>query len=143
MWFRRWFRRRRQPPPALLPSLERLTELIDRVVELLDERPPARPPERPPAAAPAPVAVPAPPRVDRLPDPGPSLDGHLLFLCTPDGYRLLAREGPPPARGDLLEAEEARFAVLRLGPSPLPEDRRRCAYLERQEPPTTDRTFER
>ena len=30
MWFRRVFRRRRSPPPVLLPSLERLAELIER-----------------------------------------------------------------------------------------------------------------
>ena len=36
MWFRR---RRRQLPPVLLPPLDRLSELVDRVVTLLDEAP--------------------------------------------------------------------------------------------------------
>ena len=35
------------------------------------------------------------------------------------------------------------FRVLRLGPSPLPGDRRRCAFLEREEPSRAERTFDR
>ena len=142
MWFRRLFRRRRPPPPVLLPSLDRLAELIERVVELLDDvaARPARDPARPSAPAPNPAPNPHP---RPTPDPRPSAGGHLLFFPLPDGYRLLAREGPPPARRDLLELEGERFSVIRFGPSPLPGDWRRCAYLERQEPPNVDRTFER
>jgi hypothetical protein len=135
MWFRRLSRRRRQPPPVLLPSLERLAELIGRVVELLDEVAVGPAPER---AARAPNLSPNP-----GPNPGPSADGHLLLVPSPDGYRLLEREGPPPARGDMLEMDEVAYCVLRLGLSPLPGDRRGCAYLERQEPPKADRTFDR
>lgn len=140
MWFRRLFGRRRPPPPVLLPSLDRLAELIERVVELLDEvgRSPARAPA--PAPAPNPVAEPEPSTVA---NPAPPVDGHVLFVPWPDGYRLLEREGAPPARGDSLELGEDEFSVLRLGPSPLPGDRRRCAYLEREEPPKVDRTFDR
>jgi hypothetical protein len=142
MWFRRLFRRRRSPPPVLLPSLERLAELIERVVELLDEvaLSPSREPAEPPAPAPNPAPDPAPSAVV---SPGHSIDGHVLLVPFPDGYRLLEREGAPPARGDLLDLDDAGFSVLRLGPSPLPGDRRRCVYLERQEPPQVDRTFDR
>jgi hypothetical protein len=137
-----WFRRRRPPPPVLLPSLERLAELIERVVELLDEV--ALGPTRETGPPPAPVPNPAPEPVSSpVPSPAPSMDGHVLLVSSPDGYRLLEREGAPPARGDLLDVDDAEFAVLRLGPSPLPGDRRRCAYLERQELPKVDRTFDR
>jgi hypothetical protein len=143
MLFRRLFRRRRPPPPVLLPSLERLAELIERVVELLDEVAlgPPREPVRP--ATPAPVPVPANPAPGAVPSPAPSVDGHMLLVSSPEGYRLLEREGAPPARGDILDVDDVRFSVLRLGPSPLPADRRRCAYLQREEPPKVDRTFER
>ena len=135
MWFRRLFRRRRPPPPVLLPSLERLAELIERVVDLLDEV--ALGPPREPAQYAAPA------RAKRRAQPGPVGAGHVLLVPSPDGYRLLERDGAPPVRGDLLDVDGVEFSVLRLGPSPLPGDRRRCAYLERQEPPQVDRTFDR
>ncbi len=141
MWIRRLFRRRRPPPPVLLPSLDRLAELIERVVELLDEvalRPP-REPARPVTTPPNPGADPVPAAVLK---PRPST-GHVLLVSWPDGYRLVERDGAPPARGDRLALDEVGFSVLRLGPSPLPGDWRRCAYLEREEPSTVDRTFDR
>ena len=141
MWIRRLFRRRRPPPPVLLPSLERLAELIERVIELLDQvglRPSHGPPHlRPEAPNPGPEPARSVP-----PNPWPST-GHLLLASTTAGYRLLERQGPPPARGAVLEVDDIGFSVLRLGPSPLPGDWRRCAYLEREEPPTVDRTFDR
>jgi hypothetical protein len=143
MWFRRLFRRRRPPPPVLLPSLEQLAELIERVVELLDEVALGPPREPAPPVTPAPVPVPVNPAPSAVSNPAPSVDGHVLLVPSPDGYRLLEREGAPPARGDLLDVDDDRFSVLRLGPSPLPADRRRCAYLQREEPPKVDRTFER
>jgi len=129
MWLRRLFRRRRPPPPVLLPSLERLSELIERVVELLDEVALA------PAREPASQANPAP-------NPGPAVRGHVLFASSPDGYRFFERDGPPPVRGDLFEVQGEVLMVLRFGPSPLPGDWRRCAYLGK-EPPRVDRTFDR
>ncbi len=72
----------------------------------------------------APAALPEPP----LPSQ-PS--GCVLFHPTPEGYRLLEREHEPPAEGERIELEGASYRVLRLGPSPLPGDRRRCAFLER------------
>ena len=143
MWFRRLFRRRRPPPPVLLPSLERLAELIERVVELLDEVALGPPREPPRPATPAPVRVPDSPARSAAPNPAPPVDGHVLLVPSADGYRLLEREGAPPTRGELFDVDDVRFSVLRLGPSPLPADRRRCAYLQREEPPKVDRTFER
>ena len=136
MLFRRLFRRRRPPPPVLLPLIERVVELLDEVA-LVAPREPAQP------VTPSPVPVPANPAPSAVPNPAPPLDGHMLLVPSPDGYRLLEREGAPPARGDLLAVADVRFSVLRLGPSPLPADRRRCAYLQREEPPKVDRTFER
>jgi len=53
----------------------------------------------------------------------------LLFLPGCGGYRLVERDGPPPAPGAALEIEEGRFQVVKVGRSPLPADRRRCAVM--------------
>ena len=56
--------------------------------------------------------------------------GHLLFVPSPQGYRLEERDGEHPAQGDSVElGERGRFTVTRVGPSPYPLDARRCAYL--------------
>ena len=130
MWFRRLFRRRREPPPLLLPSLDRLAELIERVVALLDE------------VTLAPEPAPREEIVLQQHNPGPAADGWVAFVSSPDGYRLLRRDGLPPGRGAVLELEGGTFVVLRLGPSPLPGDRRRCAFVERKEPLAAERTFD-
>jgi len=109
------WRRRRLSPPVLLPALDRLAELIERVVALLDQ-----------------VSL----------APEPASDGWLALVPSPEGYRLLAHDGAPPARLATVELELGRFVVLRLGPSPLPGDLRRCAFVERQEPPSAERTFD-
>jgi hypothetical protein len=59
-------------------------------------------------------------------------DEHLLFISTSGGYALVEREGPPPPLGRGIEVPEqsASFLVTKLGPSPLPNDSRTCAYLE-------------
>jgi hypothetical protein len=69
-------------------------------------------------------------RADPEPDPAP-LDTHLLFLPSRGGYRLEERAGPPPPTGSSLELGDGRrlLVVVRHGPSPLPGDARRCAYL--------------
>jgi hypothetical protein len=58
--------------------------------------------------------------------------GYVLFIAKPTGYELLARDGEPPAVGSVVElgGEEGRWFVSRLSPSPLPQDRRPCAYLQ-------------
>ena len=127
MWFWRR-RRRRQPPPALLPALlpglDRLAELVEGVVALLEDTP----------------ASPPPPPDDPSPPPEPA--GWVAFAGSPVGYRLVEREGEVPARGALVELDGVGHRVLRLGPSPLPGDARRCAFLEREEPSAEGRTFE-
>jgi hypothetical protein len=59
--------------------------------------------------------------------PQPPAEGHLLLLGSADGYRLVERDGPPPAAGERVELDDGGFVVLREGRSPLPGDRRRCA----------------
>ena len=90
-----------------------------------------------PAAAPAPAPTPQPepadgpvaaPPAPEPPAPKPAVaNAHLLFL---PGYTLEARRGSVPACGSSVEHEGRAYTVLRHGPSPLPADDRRCAYLE-------------
>ena len=60
---------------------------------------------------------------------------HLLFVSTSRGYALVELEGPPPPLGQDIEVPEqpGSFLVAKLGPSPLPNDPRICAYLEQTE----------
>jgi hypothetical protein len=132
MWFRP--RRRRQPPPVLLPALDRLGELISHVVELLEQLPRGR------------EAQPATPEEEQAPaaeEVTVAATGWIAFVPSPEGYRLVGREGSAPGCRAELELDGAPFRVARLGPSPLPGDRRRCAFLEREEPPAPERTFDR
>lgn len=57
---------------------------------------------------------------------------HLLFISTSGGYALAERDGEPPVLGAGIELPEqpGSFFVAKLGPSPLPNDARICAYLE-------------
>jgi len=60
-------------------------------------------------------------------------DGHLLYVWTPNGYRLEDRTGEPPSRGDHVDLGDAgRFSVQKLGASPYPGDPRPCAFLIRE-----------
>lgn len=52
---------------------------------------------------------------------------HLLFLPAEEGYQLVEKPGQPPPAGSRVDG----LLVGRVGPSPLPLDERRCAYLER------------
>jgi hypothetical protein len=60
---------------------------------------------------------------------------YLLFVSTSRGYRLVERHGAAPATSDHIEIPEHEgvFRVAKLAISPLPHDRRVCAYLERIE----------
>jgi hypothetical protein len=63
--------------------------------------------------------------------PHPQLE-HLLFVPTYQGYLLLERSGTAPLLGEILEFPEnpgTRLVVIKLALSPLPQDRRVCAYL--------------
>jgi hypothetical protein len=52
----------------------------------------------------------------------------LLFAWSPSGYRLRELDGDPPEVGSELDDDGHRILVDKVGPSPLPGDRRRCAY---------------
>jgi hypothetical protein len=58
---------------------------------------------------------------------------HLLFVSKPSGYELVERDGEPPEIGSEIEVGDdgLRFTVAKVAPSPLPEDARPCAYLQR------------
>jgi hypothetical protein len=56
---------------------------------------------------------------------------YVLFVSKPTGYELVAHQGEPPPVGTVVELDgHGRFFVSRIGPSPLPQDRRPCAYLQ-------------
>ena len=131
-----WFRRRHQAQLDL-SALDRLAELVGRIVALLPEQPAAHEPEVLRVPEPEPIRAPEPARAPVVVRPEP---GALLFVTTPSGYRLVEPGGGIPARGDRVQLAEGSFRVLRLGPSPLPGDRRRCAFLEREEPQHEART---
>jgi len=145
---RLWRRRRQEQaaPQVVLPSLDRLAGLIERVVELVDEvagargsgsnHAPAAPPE------PAPVRAPEPQPALEAPAPEPAGAGWLAFVPSPTGYTLVPRPDSLPVPGAVLELDGASFRVLRYAPSPLPGDRRRCAVVAREEPPEADRSFD-
>ncbi len=57
-------------------------------------------------------------------------DKHLLFVTKPTGYELVERDGDPPAPGEAVELEDLSYTVTKVGPSPLPQDDRSCAYLQ-------------
>ncbi len=62
--------------------------------------------------------------------------GHILYV-TGDGYRLVERDGRAPGVEELVELDGREFVVGRVGRSPLPGDRRACAYLEPARRPQT------
>ena len=55
---------------------------------------------------------------------------HLLFVWSTSGYVLVERTGEPPQAGTEVLERERRYRVTKVAPSPLPDDRRRCAYLQ-------------
>jgi hypothetical protein len=61
------------------------------------------------------------------PDANP---GHVLFVWSSSGYELLSRAGDPPQVGEEIGVSGGIRIVTKLGPSPLPGDRRRCAFLD-------------
>lgn len=54
---------------------------------------------------------------------------HLLFVWKTSGYELVEQDGDAPAIGDEVEVDGQQFRVTKLAPSPLPGDKRACAYL--------------
>lgn len=142
----RLLRRRTKPepsPPVVLPSLDRLAGLIERVVKLVDEVAGAPPAASNRTRVPPPVPAPLPPPELEAAVPEPAAeDGWLAFVPSPHGYTLVPRPDSLPAPGDVLELDGAAFRVLRYAPSPLPGDRRRCAVVAREEPAEADRSFD-
>lgn len=55
--------------------------------------------------------------------------GHLRLLWRPDGYRVVASDEPCPREGERVLVDGIELVVARTGPSPLPGDGRRCAFL--------------
>jgi hypothetical protein len=55
--------------------------------------------------------------------------GYLVFVWSPAGYTLRERSGDPPDVGAEVEDGESRYRVTKIASSPLPGDRRPCAYL--------------
>ena len=56
--------------------------------------------------------------------------GHLLFVWSSSGWTLQERDGDIPAVGATVEDGERTLRVSKIGPSPLPGDRRSCAFTE-------------
>ncbi len=56
--------------------------------------------------------------------------GHLVFVWKASGYELGERTGEAPSAGSAVDEGERRFVVVKVGPSPLPDDERTCAYLQ-------------
>jgi hypothetical protein len=57
--------------------------------------------------------------------------GHLLFVWKSSGYELREQDGDPPLVGAEVEQDGQRLRVAKIAPSPLPGDKRACAYLVR------------
>ncbi|HET7567016.1 MAG TPA: hypothetical protein VFJ91_03435 [Gaiellaceae bacterium] len=56
-------------------------------------------------------------------------EGHLLFVWKTSGYELVEAEGDAPAVGSEVEQDGKMLRVTKVAPSPLPGDKRVCAYL--------------
>lgn len=113
-----WRRGRRQVAQQVaLPSLDRLSALIERVVELVEAVGESQPTDDGGAAT------------ERASAPPPAA-GWVAFVSSAHGYRLVEDEGGVPRAGASIELEGASHRVVRVGRSPLPGDRRRCLYLE-------------
>jgi hypothetical protein len=67
---------------------------------------------------------------DDAEEPTTEHPGHVLFVWAPSGYELLARAGDPPAVGSEVGVSGGLRVVTKIGPSPLPGDRRPCAFLD-------------
>jgi hypothetical protein len=55
---------------------------------------------------------------------------YLAFVWTTGGYELREERGELPSVGSTVESDGKRWTVFKVGPSPLPNDARTCAYLQ-------------
>jgi len=81
------------------------------------------------------VAVPLPdpepePEPEPELEPDPVASTHLVFVGNPSGYSLREAWGDVPPVGGRISVDGVEHVVAKLGRSPLPGDRRRCAYLD-------------
>jgi hypothetical protein len=53
---------------------------------------------------------------------------YLLFAWAPTGYELREQEGDLPDVGDVVDVNDRRVSITKIGVSPLPGDNRPCAY---------------
>jgi hypothetical protein len=61
--------------------------------------------------------------------------GHVLYVQLAGRYELIESDGPAPEPGSILELGEGERAVVGwIGRSPLPGDRRRCAFAQQSVP---------
>jgi hypothetical protein len=58
-------------------------------------------------------------------------EGHLIFVWKTSGYELQERDGDVPLVGAEVQQDGETMRVTKIAPSPLPGDRRQCAYLVR------------
>jgi len=54
---------------------------------------------------------------------------YLVFVWKTSGYELSEREGDVPVLGSEVEQDGKTLQVTKIAPSPLPGDKRQCAYL--------------
>ena len=54
---------------------------------------------------------------------------HTRLLCSASGYSLSEVDAPPPPAGTTVDHDGSSYTVWQVGPSPLPDDARRCAIL--------------
>jgi signal peptidase len=97
-----------------VPALERQLEIAQAGIATLREA----------------LAVTVPTEAAAAPEPSPEPEpcAYLLFLPGPSGYRLVEQEGELPRAGGRIEADGKAYVVAKVGTSPLPGDRRRCAF---------------
>ena len=86
---------------------------------------------RPPLRLVPPRGTPEHPSGEAVPRAADAEDAHhLRFFATIAGYELVVADGAPPAPGAVVDVPGVGLrAVAKLAPSPLPDDKRRCAYL--------------
>jgi ABC-type transporter Mla subunit MlaD len=88
--------------------------------------------QAPPATVPQDVSEPEP--LEQAPDVGDERGDYVLLVPSGKGYALVEATGPFPGTGETLELDDphtgelSRFAVARVGRSPLP-DGGTCVYL--------------
>lgn len=55
--------------------------------------------------------------------------GHVRLVALPDGYTISESDDPCPRIDDVVRVGFGECVVVRIGPSPFPDDKRRCAVL--------------